>query len=314
MLSNQSAKIFVTGHQGMVGSAFERRLRALQYSNIITRTRNELDLRNSEAVANFFQTEKPEVVLLIAARVGGIAANMAAPADFLYDNLMIQANIIHNCVTSGVSKLIFFGSSCIYPRECPQPMKEEYLLGGPLEPTNEGYAVAKIAGIKLAQYSNSQHGLRVLCVMPSNLYGPNDSFDPKNSHVLSALVKKFCDAVHNEDRNVTVWGSGAAKREFLHVEDLVDAVFYLDQKWDTSAIINVGPGTDISIRDLVTKIASLVGYSGEICWDKSKPDGMPRKCMDVSKLNAVGYETRVSLEQGLQEMIANYRQILSMEK
>lgn len=308
MLENKSARIFITGHLGMVGSAFLRRFQSMGYENLIYRSRKELDLRNSEDVRSFFEFEKPEVVLLIAAKVGGIAANMKSPADFLYDNLMIEANVIHNCVINKVSKLIFFGSSCIYPRDCPQPMKEEYLMTGPLEPTNEGYAVAKLAGLRLTQFSESQYGLKTLCVMPSNLYGPNDSFDPQNSHVLSALVKKFCDATRNSESTVTVWGSGVAKREFLHVEDLVDSVLYLDRVWDSPEMINVGPGVDISIKDLAKKIAELVGFQGEIMWDKSKPDGMPRKCMDVSRIKATGYKTKVSLEQGLQEMIRSYRE------
>lgn len=307
MLQNRNARIYISGHTGMVGSAFLRYFRENNYSNIILRNSKELDLRNSESVRVFFETERPEIVFLIAARVGGIAANMAAPADFLYDNLMIEANVIRNAAEFKAKKLIFFGSSCIYPRESSQPMKEEYLMTGPLEPTNEGYAIAKIAGLKLAQYSTKQYGLPTLSVMPSNLYGPNDSFDPLHSHVLSALVKKFCDAVKASSDSVTLWGTGAAMREFLHVHDLIDAVLFLDQVWQSDEIINVGPGEDISIHDLARTIAELTEYHGRINWDESKPDGMPRKCMDVSKLRNLGFQTKISLIAGIRQMIKEYR-------
>lgn len=306
-LTDKTAKIFVTGHLGMVGTAFLKYFKQHDYQNIITRSREELDLRDSSAVKSFFEKERPDIVLLIAAKVGGIAANMHYPYDFLHDNLQIEANLIQFSRLCAVKKLFFFGSSCIYPKDCPQPMKEEYLLTGPLEPTNEGYAIAKIAGLRMAQYAHKQYGLQILSVMPSNLYGPNDSFDPEHSHVLSALVRKFCDAVKKDDKTVVLWGSGIARREFLHVDDLIAAVLFLDKTWESSDMINVGPGVDISIRDLALRIAEIVNFHGKIEWDTTKPDGMLRKCMDVTRLNNLGFKTDISLDSGLKETIAEYR-------
>ncbi len=300
-------KIFVGGHTGMVGSAIVRLLEQERYQNIILRSRAELDLRNSLAVADFFKNEKPAVVILAAAKVGGIKANMMYPAEFLYDNLRIQNNVIHQAYRHGVKEFCFLGSSCIYPRECPQPMKEEYLLTGPLEPTNEGYALAKIAGIKMIEYYKKQYGFCGFSILPCNLYGTNDSFDPEHSHVLSALVKKIVDAVDKNLKGVTVWGTGQARREFMHVKDAAAAVISLIQHIDSINIMNVGWGEDISIRDLAHLIAKLSGFNGTINWDHSKPDGMPRKCMDVSGMRRFGFNPQMDLEQGIRLTIEEYR-------
>jgi GDP-L-fucose synthase len=250
---------------------------------------------------------RPDVVLLAAAKVGGIQANRLYPADFIFDNLAIQTNVIDESRRVGVRELVFLGSSCVYPRECPQPMKEEYLLTGPLEPTNEAYALAKIAGLRMAQYYQKQHGMRAICPMPSNLYGTNDNFHPEHSHVLSALVRKFCDAVDTQASSVTVWGTGRARREFLHVDDLAEAVLLLIDRWDSPEIINVGPGDDVSIRELAELVASKAGFSGEIVWDTSMPDGMPRKLLDISKISALGFKPKISLDRGIEQTIAEYR-------
>ena len=305
---NINDKVFVAGHNGMVGSAIMRVLLANGYKNIITATYKELDLRDSAKVALFFKMTKPDFVFLSAAKVGGINANRLYPADFLYDNLQIQNNVIHQSYKVGVKKLVFLGTSCIYPRECPQPMKEEYLLSGPLEPTNEGYALAKIAGLKLAQFYQQQYGLHCINPMPCNLYGTNDSFDPNNSHVLSALVKKFVDAADDHKMEVVLWGSGIARREFMHVNDLAQALLFLVDTWKSPEIINVGWGTDISIKELAYLIAEKAGYQGEIKWDTSMPDGMLRKCLDVSRLSALGYKPRVSLREGVALTIEEYRE------
>lgn len=305
---NKNDRIFVAGHKGMVGSALMRSLQREGFGNIITTTKKEVDLRDSRSVALFFERECPDYVLLAAAKVGGIQANRQFPAEFMYDNLMIQSNIIHQSYLSGVKKLLFLGSSCVYPRECPQPMKEEYLLTGPLEPTNEAYALAKIAGMKMAQFYEQQYGLRCICPMPCNLYGPNDNFDPQHSHVLSALVKKFVDAVDDKKNEVILWGSGIARREFLHVDDLADAVLFLMEKWDSSEIINVGTGTDISIRELAELIAKKVRFDGKIAWDTTMPDGMLRKCLDVSRLEAMGFKPKISLREGIAHTIEEYRE------
>ncbi len=292
----------------MVGSALVRALTRAGYSNLVTAPRPGADLRDCEAVRKLFAELKPDVVILAAARVGGIQANRSRPAEFMYDNLAIQNNVIHEAHLAGVRELVFLGSSCVYPRECPQPMKEEYLLTGPLEPTNEGYALAKIAGLRLAQYYQRQYGMRVICPMPSNLYGTNDNFHPENSHVLSALVRKFCDAADDDEKIVTVWGTGKARREFLHVDDCADAVMLLIERWDSPEIINVGAGEDITIRDLAELIARKAGFGGEIRWDSSMPDGMPRKLLDISKIAALGFTPRVSLEQGIEKTIDEYRE------
>lgn len=303
----KTGKIFVAGHQGMVGSAIHRRLLADGYGNIVTRAKKELDLRDTPAVRGFFSEEKPEYVFLAAARVGGIMANMRFPGEFLYDNLMIQGNVIHQSVLTGVKKVCFLGSSCIYPRECPQPMREEHLLTGKLEPTNEGYAVAKLAGVKMMECYRRQYGLKGVSPIPCNLYGTNDSFDPQSAHVLSSLVRKFVDAVDNGEGEVTMWGTGAARREFLHVDDLADAVLFLMTHPDPPEIINVGSGFDVSIRELAERVARAAGFGGKLLWDASKPDGMPRKCLDVTGMTALGFRPRIGLEEGIAMTIAEYR-------
>lgn len=301
--------IFVAGHRGMVGSALLRQLRARGHHNIITASREELDLRDSGAVNNYFAHHRPGAVILAAAKVGGIRANQIAPADFLYDNLMIQSNVMHAAHRYGAHRLMFLGSSCIYPRDCPQPIREEYLLSGPLEPTNEAYALAKIAGLKLARYYHQQYGLSCICPMPCNLYGPNDSFDPTHSHVLSALVRKFVDATEARERSVTLWGTGSARREFLHVDDAATACLLLFDRWDSPDHVNVGSGIDITIHDLAQKIATCVGYTGTVVWDTSMPDGMRRKCLDISKLRGLGFHPRITLSQGIAEMVHLYRSL-----
>lgn len=306
---NTTDKIFVAGHKGMVGSALIRALRRQGFNNLILADREVIDLRDAKSVELFFEHEKPEYVLLAAAKVGGIKANIHQPSEFLYDNLMIQNNVIHQCYKSGVKKLVFLGSSCIYPKECIQPMKEEYLLTGPLEPTNEGYALAKIAGIKLAQYYHKQYGLKCINAIPCNLYGTNDSFDPDKSHVLSALVRKFVDATDSKKDTVTLWGNGKARREFMHVDDLADAILFLIENYDSSEAINVGWGIDISVKELAELIAIKVGYKGDIIWDTSMPDGMMRKCLDVSKLKKLGYNPSITLQVGIDETVKEYRKL-----
>ncbi len=309
MDKKQNSKIFLTGHKGMVGASIYRHLDHLGYKNILTRSKEELDLRNQAAVNEFFRAEKPEYLFIIAAKVGGISANMKYPADFLYDNLMIQANLIQSAYETNVKKIVFLGSSCIYPKDCPQPMKEEFLLTGPLEPTNEGYAIAKIAGIKLLEYFKKQRNLDYLSIMPSNLYGPGDSFHPEHSHVLSANVKRFVDAVHDGAKEVTMWGTGVAKREFLHVDDLARILLELfDKDYNVTSFINIGTGKEISIKELAIKIADFSGYKGKIHWDASKPDGMLRKCMDVGKMNALGLSANISLDEGILELINIYKE------
>jgi GDP-L-fucose synthase len=298
--------IFVAGHNGMVGSAILRALKHNGFNNIVLATRSELNLLKKREVESFFQNKKPDYVFLAAAKVGGIRANIQYPVEFLYENLEIQNNILYSCNLYKVKKVVFLGSSCIYPANCPQPMKEEYLMTGPLEPTNEGYALAKIAGLKLAQYYTQEYGLNCLCPMPCNLYGNNDSFDPINSHVLSALVKKFVDAVEEKQENVTIWGTGTARREFMHVDDLADALLFLVEHWTVPDIINVGTGTDISIFNLAHLIAKKVNYYGTINWDSSMPDGMKQKCLDVSKLQSLGYKHKISLERGIEDVIKEY--------
>lgn len=296
------AKIYVAGHRGMVGSAILRRLSAAGYSNLITRTSAELDLRDQAAVAAFFTTEQPEYVFLAAAKVGGILANNTYRADFLYDNLMIQNNVIHHAYKTGVKKLLFLGSSCIYPKMAPQPLREEYLLTGLLEPTNEPYAIAKIAGIKMCDAYRSQYGCNFISVMPTNLYGPNDNYDLQNSHVLPAMLRKFHEAKLNGSDSVTLWGSGSPLREFLHADDMADACYYLMQHFNEAGFVNIGVGHDISIKDLAEMIRKIVGYEGFVVWDADKPDGTPRKLMDVRKLHALGWKAGIELEEGIRNV------------
>ena len=291
----------------MVGSALLRALTRDGYRNLITVPRDKVDLRERAAVRAVFEETQPDVVLLAAARVGGIQANRLYPAEFLYDNLLIQTNVIDEARRAGTKELLFLGSSCVYPRESPQPIREEYLLTGPLEPANEGYALAKIAGLRMAQYYAKQYGTRAICPMPTNLYGTNDNFHPEHSHVLSALVRKFCDAVAEGKKSVTVWGTGSARREFLHVDDFAEAVLLLIEKWPSPDIINVGTGQDVTIRELAELIATKSGFTGDIEWDTSMPDGMPRKLLDISKITALGFRPRISLEQGVEQTIAEYR-------
>jgi len=306
---NKADLIYIAGHHGMVGSAIARELKNRGYENIVTADLKNLDLRNQSQANSFFEKHRPNYVFLAAAKVGGIQANRSYPADFLYDNLMIQNNIFNCSLKYQVKKLLFLGTSCIYPKDCPQPMKEEYLLTGPLEPTNEGYALAKIAGLKMAEYFYKQYGLKSVCPMPSNLYGPNDSFDPKHSHVLSALVKKFVDARDGDLPSITLWGSGIARREFLHVNDLTRIIADLMKTIETPEIINIGSGADISIKDLASLIAKKIGYAGKIQWDASMPDGMLRKCMDVTKMRSMGFEAKIDLETGLDGVIAEYQKL-----
>ncbi|MBS1774551.1 MAG: GDP-L-fucose synthase [Bacteroidetes bacterium] len=297
-----NSKIYVAGHKGMVGSAIVRRLQSAGFTNIICRSSKELDLRRQEETAAFFQTEKPDYVFLAAAKVGGIMANNQYKADFLYDNLMIQNNVIHHAYKNGVKKLMFLGSSCIYPKLAPQPLKEEYLLTGELEATNEPYAIAKIAGIKMCDAYRFQYGCNFISVMPTNLYGPNDNYDLNNSHVLPALIRKFHEAKMNSVDEVVVWGSGKPLREFLHADDLADACFYLMQNYNEPGLVNIGVGEDISIADLAMMIKDIVGYAGKIVWDSSKPDGTPRKLMDVSKLKNLGWQAKISLREGITDV------------
>jgi GDP-L-fucose synthase len=299
---NNQSKIYVAGHRGMVGSALARKLKAEGHENIITRTSKELDLRNQAAVNHFFQTEKPTHVFLAAAKVGGILANNTYRGEFLYDNLMIQNNVINAAKDNGVEKLMFLGSSCIYPKMAPQPLKEDYLLTGELEPTNEPYAIAKIAGIKLCDAYRHQYGCNFISVMPTNLYGPNDNYDLEKSHVLPALIRKFHEAKKRGDEAVTIWGTGSPKREFLHVDDLADACYYLMQTYDEPGLVNIGTGEDIPIKDLALLIKDIVGYEGNLEHDLSKPDGTPRKLMDVSKLKAVGWTARIGLREGIERV------------
>ena len=309
MMIDKQSKIFITGHKGMVGSATLALFKEKGYISLITATKEELDLTSQAAVSDFFRKEKPDYVINAAARVGGINANMKYPATYVYDNLMIQTNVIHSSYKSGVKKIVFLGSSCIYPRECPQPMKEEYLLTGSLEPTNEPYAVAKISGIKMLESYWKQYGLNCAILMPCNLYGPNDSFDLDKAHVLSSLIKRFVDAKDKNESIVTAWGTGAAKREFLHVKDMARAVLFLFENYNSPYFINVGSGTDISIKDLAHIIAKKSGFKGEIKWDSSKPDGMPRKCMDISQLKQLGFIPEVSLETGIEQLIEEYKSL-----
>ncbi|TCD02665.1 GDP-L-fucose synthase family protein [Pedobacter psychroterrae] len=299
---DKSDKIYVAGHNGMVGSAIVRKLEMEGFSNIITRSSKELDLRNQEQVGNFFKTEQPEYIFLAAAKVGGILANNIYRGEFLYENLMIQNNVIHSAHLNNVKKLMFLGSSCIYPKLAPQPLKEEYLLTGELEPTNEPYAIAKIAGIKMCDAYRAQYGCNYISVMPTNLYGPNDNYDLNNSHVLPALIRKVITAKNNGDDTVTIWGTGIPRREFLYVDDLADACFYLMKTYNEPGLVNIGVGDDISILELTELVVKIIGYEGQVVTDTSKPDGTPRKLMDVSKLNKQGWKARISLEEGIKKV------------
>ena len=297
----KNSKIYVAGHRGLVGSAIVRELEILGYNNIVTRTRGELDLLDYSSVAAFFSQEKPEYVFLAAAKVGGIKANEDRPAEFIFQNLQIQNNIIHNAYLNQIKKLLFLGSSCIYPRDCSQPIKEEYFMTGPLEKTNEAYATAKIAGIKMCQAYNKQYATKFISVMPTNLYGPNDNFDLQSSHVLPALLRKFHEAKINNQKEVVMWGTGSPMREFLHADDLADACIHLMNNYSGNELINIGTGEDISIKNLSDLIKKIVGFEGQIINDTTKPDGTPRKLLDVSRLHALGWKHKISLEEGLQK-------------
>ena len=300
------ARIYVAGHRGLVGSALVRRLERAGFRNLILRTRSELDLRSQAEVRFFFESERPEFVFLAAAKVGGIHANNAYPADFIYENLIVEANVIHESWKQGVKKLLFLGSSCIYPKLAPQPMREDALLTSELEPTNEPYAVAKIAGIKLCQAYNRQYGTNFISVMPTNLYGPGDNFGLENSHVLPAMIRKMHEARAAGAASVTLWGTGTPRREFLYVDDLADACLFLMEHHDGSAIVNVGTGEDLTIRELAMRVREAVGYEGEIQWDASRPDGTPRKLLDVSFLHGLGWRHTTGLDEGLRRTYAAF--------
>ena len=299
------APIFVAGHRGMVGSAMVRKLQNEGFSRIITRSSKELDLTDQKHVQEFFEAEKPHYVVLAAAKVGGIVANNTYRAQFIYENLMIQNNLIHQAYVHGVKKLLFLGSSCIYPKLAPQPLKEEYLLTGLLEPTNEPYAIAKIAGIKMCEAYRAQYGCNFISAMPTNLYGPNDNYHPENSHVLPALLRKFHQAKKNKDAAVTIWGTGAPLREFLHVDDLADACFFLLREYNEERFVNVGTGTDLSILELAQLVAAVVGYEGKIETDPSRPDGTPRKLMDVSRIHSLGWKAKIGLREGVSSVYSD---------
>lgn len=298
--------MYVAGHRGLVGSALVRRLRANGHDNLVLRSSDELDLRVAADVDRFFHEQRPEYVILAAARVGGIAANIAAPVAFLLDNLKIQNNVLEASLATGVHRTVLLGSSCIYPREAPQPMKEDSFMHGPLEPTNESYAVAKIAGIRLAQALWDEHRMSVLLPMPSNVYGPGDHFDLDRAHVVSALVRRFSDAKQDGLTNVTLWGTGNARRELLHTDDLADAILFLIREYERPDIINVGTGSDVSIAELAALVAQATGFRGAIEWDTTKPDGMPQKLLDVSRIHALGWRHLIELPEGLQTVVADY--------
>jgi GDP-L-fucose synthase len=310
---NKTSRIYVAGHRGLVGSAIVRRLEKDGYENLLLRTSKELDLRDQQATFAFFEQERPEYVFLAAAKVGGILANDTYPVDFISENLLIQQNVIQAAQSFGVTKLLFLGSSCIYPKMSPQPIKESYLLTGPLEPTNEWYAIAKIAGIKLCQAYNKQYGTRFISAMPTNLYGPNDNFDLETSHVLPAMIRKFHEAkvkqeTTGEKATVTLWGSGTPRREFLHVDDLAGACLHLMHHYEGDAPINVGVGEDVTIRELAETISDVVGFKGEVVWEVSKPDGTPRKLLDVSNIQSLGWKAAIPLESGIQSTYEWFRQ------
>lgn len=299
----KSAKIYVAGSNGMVGSAIVRTLEANGYSNIVVKSSKELDLKNQQAVHDFFNQEQPEYVFLAAAKVGGIHANNSYPATFIYDNLMIQSNVIQAAYEFNVKKLLFLGSSCIYPKFAPQPIKEEYLLTGSLEPTNEAYAIAKIAGLKMCQFYKQQYGCNFISAMPTNLFGVNDNFNLENSHVLPALLRKFIEAKQNNKQEVTIWGSGTPMREFLFVDDLAEACLFLMENYNGIETVNIGTGEDVSIKELAETIMKIVGFEGSLIFDASKPDGAPRKLLDVSKINNLGWKHQTNLEEGIQKTL-----------
>ena len=303
---NSNSRIYIAGHCGLVGSGLVRCFQRNGFKALLLRTRSELNLRSNRDVINFFEAFRPECVIIAAAKVGGIAANIASPVDFLVENLEIQNNILLACQHFNVKKVLFLGSSCIYPRESPQPMREDYFMTGPLEPTNESYAIAKISGIRLAQSLRQQYGLDIICPMPSNIYGPGDHFEYERSHVLSALVRRFIEAKRNAKPEVNLWGTGNARRELLHVDDLADACLFLMYNYSSNDIINVGTGEDFSIRELAETISKLVGYAGQLQWDITKPDGMPRKLMDVSRLHSLGWSYKIDLESGIRSVIADF--------
>ena len=299
----KGARIFVAGHRGMVGSAIVRNLQAKGYSDILTRTSKELDLRNQQQVNDFFEQEKPNYVFLAAAKVGGIVANNMYRGQFIYENLMIQSNVLHASYIYGVKKLLFLGSSCIYPKLCEQPIKESYLLNGYLEPTNEPYAIAKIAGLKMAESYKRQYGCNYISAMPTNLYGPNDNYDLNNSHVLPALIRKFYEAKMSATPTVEIWGTGTPKREFLHVDDLAEACYFLMESYDGEGHVNVGTGVDVSIRELAEKIKEVIGYDGQLIFNTEKPDGTPRKLLDVGLINGLGWKHSINLDQGIRMVV-----------
>lgn len=303
---NRDVKIYVAGHRGMVGSAIVRRLKAGGYTNIVTRSHAELDLVNQAAVAEFMKAERPDYIFMAAARVGGIHANNVYRAEFLYQNLMIETNVVHAAWQAGVERMLFLGSSCIYPRDCPQPIREEYLLTGPLEQTNEPYAIAKIAGVKLCESYNRQYGTRYVSGMPTNLYGPNDNYDLDSSHVMPALIRKVHEAKIRGDRQLVVWGSGRPMREFLYVDDMADACVFLMEKEVSEGLINIGTGEDITIRELAETIMRVVGFTGEIVYDQTKPDGTPRKLMSVDRMSALGWKATTSLGDGIARAYADF--------
>jgi GDP-L-fucose synthase len=307
-VENQS-KIYIAGHRGMVGSALVRKLQQNGFNNIITRTSQELDLRNQQAVADFFSTEKPDYVILAAAKVGGIVANNTYRAEFIYDNLMIESNVIHQSYINSVKKLLFLGSSCIYPKMAPQPLKESYLLSGYLEETNQPYAIAKIAGIELCDSYRAQYGCNFISAMPTNLFGPNDNYDLEKSHVLPAMFRKFIMAKRNNDPSVTIWGSGTPKREFLHVDDLADACWYLLENYNEKGLVNIGTGSDVTILELAQMIKAVTQFEGQIVLDTTKPDGTPRKLMDVSKLAAAGWKAKIGLQEGIKMVYDNIKDV-----
>jgi GDP-L-fucose synthase len=307
-MMKQDAKIFVAGHRGMVGSAIERRLRTGGYTNIVTRTRAELDLLNQAATFAALEAMRPDYIFIAAAKVGGIQANNSLRADFLYENLAIASNLIHGAHRAGVQRLMFLGSSCIYPRECPQPIREDYLLTGPLEPTNEPYAIAKIAGIKLCEAYNAQHGRQYVSAMPTNLYGPNDNYDLATSHVLPALIRKAHEAKQRGDAELVVWGSGEPRREFLHADDLADACVHLMERGYDGPLVNIGCGSDLTIRELAQTVMAVVGFEGTIVFDRSKPDGTPRKLLDNARLSALGWSPRIGLREGIAAAYADFLQ------
>ena len=299
----KSSKIYIAGHRGMVGSAIERKLKSEGYTNIIQRTSNELDLRNQNLVNSFFRVDKPDYVILAAAKVGGIHANNTYRAEFIYDNLMMEANIIHASYINKVKKLLFLGSSCIYPKMAPQPLKEEYLLSGYLESTNQPYAIAKIAGIEMCDSYRAQYGCNFISAMPTNLYGTNDNYHPENSHVLPALIRRIILAKKNNDPSVVIWGTGTPRREFMHVDDLADACYFLLQNYNQAGLVNIGWGEDVTIKELATLIASEVGYTGSLEFDTTKPDGTPRKLLDTTKINNIGWKPTICLHEGIKRTI-----------